>query len=131
MPRVGTGGADVVYDCVGSEDSIADALAVVRPGGRVVLVGMPGTVALDLTPLWHREIALVGAYAYGDERLPDGTARRSFDLAMELVAEADLGRLLSATYPLARYADAVAHAAEAGRRGAVKVAFDLRGEKHR
>jgi hypothetical protein len=47
------------------------------------------------------------------------------------VAEADLGRLLSATYPLARYADAVAHAAEAGRRGAVKVAFDLRTEKER
>jgi hypothetical protein len=35
-------------------------------------------------------------------------------------------RLLSATYPLDDYQDAIAHAAAAGRRGAVKVAFDLR-----
>jgi hypothetical protein len=38
---------------------------------------------------------------------------------------------VSATYPLARYDDAIRHAAEAGRRGAVKVAFDLRDEKER
>jgi hypothetical protein len=35
-------------------------------------------------------------------------------------------RLLSATYPLSDYEDAIAHAAAAGRRGATKVAFDLR-----
>jgi hypothetical protein len=43
----------------------------------------------------------------------------------------DLGRLVSATYPLDRYRDAVEHAAQAGPRGAVKIAFDLRNEKER
>ena len=43
----------------------------------------------------------------------------------------DLGRLVSATYPLARYKEAIEHAADAGRRGAVKIAFDLRPEKER
>ncbi len=42
---------------------------------------------------------------------------------------AGLGRLVSATYTLDRYAEALAHAADAGRRGAVKIAFDLRGER--
>jgi hypothetical protein len=42
------------------------------------------------------------------------------------VAEAGLERLLSATYPLARYTEAIEHAATAGARGAVKIAFDLR-----
>jgi threonine dehydrogenase-like Zn-dependent dehydrogenase len=126
-----TGGADVVIDCVGSADSLADALAVVRPRGRVVVAGMPGQVSLDLTGLWHREIAMIGAYTYGTESLPDGTNRRTFDLAFELAAEADLGRLVSATYPLRRYRDAIEHAAAAGSRGAVKVAFDLRDEKER
>ena len=37
----------------------------------------------------------------------------------------DLGRLVSATYPLDDHVDAIAHAASAGRRGAVKIAFDL------
>jgi len=120
-----TGGVDVVFDCVGSSSSIAEALAVTRPGGRIVLVGMPGQVRVDLAPLWHREISLIGAYAYGVEER--GAALVStFDLAFELVAACDLGRLVSAHYPLERYEEAVKHAASAGRRGSVKVVFDLR-----
>jgi hypothetical protein len=44
---------------------------------------------------------------------------------------AGLSRLVSATYSLDRFADAIEHAANAGRRGAVKIAFDLRPEKRR
>jgi NADPH:quinone reductase-like Zn-dependent oxidoreductase len=95
------------------------------------MVGMPGHVEVDLTGLWQREITLVGAYAYGTETLAGGSTRRTFDLAFELVASAQLGRLVSATYPLSRYPEAVAHAAAAGPRGAVKIAFDLRNEKER
>ena len=122
-----TSGVDVTVDCVGSDASLDSALAVTAPGGSIILVGMPGEVKVDLTPLWQREIALRGSYAYGREH--DG--RRTFDLAFELVREARLGRLVSATYPLDRFADAIRHASEAGRRGAVKVAFDLRAEKER
>ena len=74
---------------------------------------------------------LEGVYTYGLERLPDGSEHRTFALAFDLVASADLARLVSATYPLAQYRRAIEHAADAGRRGAVKVAFDLRGEKER
>jgi threonine dehydrogenase-like Zn-dependent dehydrogenase len=125
--RTLTGGADVVVDCVGSAESLSEALAVVRPRGRIVLVGMPGHVSLDLTPLWHREVQLTGAYAYGRE----AGGARTFQLAADLVAEAELGRLVSALYPLERYTEAIEHAASAGRRGAVKVAFDLRGPLRR
>jgi len=130
-----TGGADVVIDCVGTSDSIAEALAIVRPRGRVVLVGMPASVTVELTGLWHREVELVGAYAYGTEDAGPtddlGTRQHTFELAFALVADADLGRLLTATYPLDRWQDAIAHASAAGRRGAVKVAFDLRKENAR
>jgi threonine dehydrogenase-like Zn-dependent dehydrogenase len=126
-----TGGADIVIDCVGSEASITEALRIVKPRGRITLVGMPNNVSLNLTNLWHRETKLVGAYAYGTETMADGTTRRTFDMAMDLVQSADLGRLVSATYPLRDYRDALEHAATSGRRGAVKVAFDLRNEKER
>jgi len=120
-----TGGVDIVVDCVGSMDSLEQCLEVVRPGGRVLLVGMPGVVRVDLAPLWQREIELRGAYAYGTEDRPEGP-RPTFALALELVREARLGRLVSARYPLESYEDAVAHAGAAGRRGAVKIVFDLR-----
>ena len=117
-----SGGIGAVVDCVGSEASLSQALGVVAPGGTVHVVGMPGVTTLDLTALWHREVSLRGAYAY---------TREDFDAAVELVRAADLGRLVTATYPLARYRDAIEHAANAGSRGAVKIAFDLRDEKER
>jgi threonine dehydrogenase-like Zn-dependent dehydrogenase len=125
-----TDGIDVVIDCVGNASSIEQALRIVRPGGRIILVGMPGHESLDLTALWHREVSLQGAYAYGVELLPDGKSVRTFDLAMQLVVSADLGRLVTATYPLDHWRDAIEHAANAGARGAVKIAFDPRSTKH-
>ena len=116
-----TGGADVTYDCVGSSDSIGTSISMTRPGGTIVLVGMPATVTVDLTPLWQQQIRLQGAYAYGVE--PRLNRVRTFPAAMELVARLDLGRLVSARYPLARFRDALDHAAHAGARGAVKIAF--------
>jgi len=127
-----TGGASLVFDCVGSSQSLASALAVVEPGGTIVLLGMPGEVKVDLTGLWQREVSITGAYAYGTEQLvspASGQPRRTFDLSFELVADAGLERLVSALYPLNRYREAIEHAADAGRRGATKVAFDLRTSK--
>jgi threonine dehydrogenase-like Zn-dependent dehydrogenase len=132
-----SGGADVVLDCVGSAESIAASLAMVRPRGTVSLVGMPGRVTVDLAPLWHREVRLAGAYAYGTERSPTAAAGESgdvrngarlptFALAFEVAGAQQTGRLVSATYPLTRFEEAVAHAGSAGRRGSVKIAFDVR-----
>ncbi len=126
-----SGGADVTIDAVGNATSITTSLSITRPRGRIVLLGMPGVTKVDLTPLWHRETELVGAYTYGTEHLPDGGSATSFAMAFDLVREADLGRLVSATYPLDRYRDALRHAAEAGPRGAIKIAFDLRDVKRR
>ncbi|MDQ2650792.1 MAG: zinc-binding dehydrogenase [Actinomycetota bacterium] len=117
-----TGGIEAVVDCVGSPDSLAQALRIAAPGSTIHVVGMPGNTTVDLTPLWQREINLRGAYAY---------ERPDFDTALQLVRDHELDRLLSATYPLKAYEDAIAHAASAGRRGAVKIAFDLRSEKER
>jgi threonine dehydrogenase-like Zn-dependent dehydrogenase len=147
-----SGGADIVLDCVGSAESIAQSLAMVRPRGTVALVGMPGKVTVDLAPLWHREVRLAGAYAYGRESVlagmagaataagsKKGAANRkatpapvgvpTFELAFEVAAAHGTGRLVSATYPLTRFEEAIAHAGAAGRRGAVKIAFDL-GKGH-
>ena len=117
-----TCGIDAVIDCVGSADSIAQALQVVAPGGEIVMLGMPGVTTVDLTSLWHREVRLRGSYAYTSE---------DFAAAFDLVRELSLEQLLSATYTLDRYREAVEHASAAGRRGAVKIAFDLRNERNR
>lgn len=142
-PGPPTSGADVVFDCVGSADSIRLALEAVRPRGRVVLVGMPGPARLDLALAWYREVELLGAYTYGTERVTEegmlapagagpGTRQvRTFELALDLAERLHLGELVSAVYPLERFDEALAHAGSAGRRGAVKVALDPRPRRRR
>ena len=117
-------GAHATIDAVGTATSLTTALSITRPRGRVVMMGMPGEVTVDLTGLWHRETELVGAYTYGTETLADGRRVRTFDLALETASAIEVEQWLSATYALVDHVDAIAHAAEAGRRGAVKVAFD-------
>jgi threonine dehydrogenase-like Zn-dependent dehydrogenase len=36
------GGAEIIFECVGSDASLDDSLRLARNGGRVVVVGMPG-----------------------------------------------------------------------------------------
>ena len=124
-------GAHVTIDAVGNSDSIALSLRMTRPRGRIVLMGMPSEVTADLTGLWHRETQLMGAYTYGTETLPNGTKQRTFLMAIELANEIRAEQMLSATYPLSEYQQALRHASEAGARGAIKVAFDMRQEKLR
>ncbi len=73
-----TDGVELVVDCVGTADSLTQALQVVAPGGQILVVGMPGHTTLDLTSLWHRESSISGCYAY---------TRPDFERALELVAE--------------------------------------------
>lgn len=123
-----SGGADVTIDAVGNSASLADAIAVTRPRGRIVLSGMPGSVQVDLAPVWHRETEIVGSYTYGTEHLPDGTETHTFPLAMQLIEELELERLVSAHYRLDDYRRAIRHAMSAGELGATKIVFDLRDE---
>jgi len=119
------GGADITFECVGRADSLSDAVRFTREGGVVVAVGMPGDERVDWAAIWQRELTVMGAYAYGSE--PKHKGRRTFELALEAAPELRLERLVGPLFSLGDYRDAVAYAMSAGRLGAVKVAFDLRG----
>jgi threonine dehydrogenase-like Zn-dependent dehydrogenase len=110
------GGFDAVLDCVGSGASIEGAITAVRPRGRVVLVGMPGTVSADLALAWQREIEIRGAYGY----------ERDFPAAIELAGRVRPGRLVARSWPLRDYRAALEDAPRAARAGRVKTVFDLR-----
>jgi len=118
------GGVDVSIDCVGSRSSLELCLRTTRAGGRVVMTGLP-TAGADLTPLWFRELELVGAYASGTERV-NGDERRTFELAVDLAADAPIEGVVGAVYPLRDWRRAIDHALDAGRLGTAKVVFDPR-----
>ena len=119
------GGADVTFECVGRADSLNDAVRFTRAGGTVVAVGMPGEEKVDWAPIWQRELTVMGAYAYGTE--PKRKGKSTFELALEAAPNLHLEKLTGPLFGLGDYKDAITYAMSAGRLGAVKVAFDLRG----
>jgi threonine dehydrogenase-like Zn-dependent dehydrogenase len=120
------GGADRVFECVGSAGTMEDAVRLARPGGVATLVGMPSARScLDLTALWYKEVSLAGTYAYGIEE-HSGEKVNSFELAMKVAPEIKLETLVGPGFRLSEYRRAVGAARTAGRNGHVKVVFDHR-----
>jgi threonine dehydrogenase-like Zn-dependent dehydrogenase len=126
------GGVDMAFECTGTPSGLNTALRLVRAGGTVVLSGMPAG-AVDLTPLWYRELRLIGAYASrsgpesGSRQPPHpGTAEGAdFATALRLAGSPVLDGYVDTRYPLGRWREALNHAVNAGQLGTVKVAFDL------
>ena len=59
------GGADVVFEVLGSEQTFTQALGMVRDGGRLVAIGIApaGTMApVEITRLVRRSLHVVGSY---------------------------------------------------------------------
>ncbi|MGO9309344.1 MAG: zinc-dependent alcohol dehydrogenase [Spirochaetia bacterium] len=86
-------GADLAFEAVGVSAALQSALASVRKGGRLVLVGnVSPKVDLPLQSVVTREIALLGACASQGE----------FPACLDLVARGriDLDSLISAAAPL-------------------------------
>lgn len=59
-------GTDVVFDCVGTSQSLEDAIACVRPGGQIIIVANPkGDVALSKDIYWkilRKQIRVSGTW---------------------------------------------------------------------
>jgi threonine dehydrogenase-like Zn-dependent dehydrogenase len=68
-------GADSVLECVGTGAAMQQALASVRPGGRVGFVGIPHGVELDAGQMFARNVTVGGGVApvraYLEELLAD------------------------------------------------------------
>lgn len=128
MPVVGdevyaAGGFAFVFDCVGSESSLAQSLRFASPRGRVVLLGCAGQLEkLDLTFLWARELRVQGFVGYGMEEW-DGQRRHTFGVTLERMA-ADpgaLAQMVTHVFPLEQYRDALRAAYDHRRSKSVKV----------
>ena len=106
-------GADVVFEASGSPKAWDGMLRSVRPGGALVLVGLPpGPVPFDVNAAIAKELRIETVFRYANV----------FDRALALIAagKVDLKPLVSGTYPFADAVAAFERAAE-GRPADVKL----------
>jgi threonine dehydrogenase-like Zn-dependent dehydrogenase len=64
-------GADSVLECVGSEESMMQAIKSTRPGGSIGYVGVPHGMKLDVFPMFFHLVRLHGGPAPVRRYLPD------------------------------------------------------------
>lgn len=126
-PKFVEGGPSLVYDCVGGAGTVQDALALTREEGRIVITGAAAASKVDLTRLWHRQLRMTGVMVYGPVR-HDGRTRDIFDATLDLIRGDDLDRfsLLTHTFELEEYRDAIRVALGKDAHGAIKVGFRVR-----
>ena len=110
-------GADIVFEASGSAKAFDGLFDLVRPGGAVVLVGMPvDPVPFDVVGAQVKEARIETIFRYANVH-----AR-----AIELIAsgKVDLKPLISGTFPFEQSIEAVERAAS-GRPGDVKLQIKM------
>lgn len=108
---------DIGFEVSGAPSALATHFRVVRPGARIVQVGMlpPGDVPVPINVLQSREIELIGAFR----------AHMEFDQAVRALAtrQIDVRPILSAEFPLDEVLDAFELAVDRNRALKVHIAF--------
>ncbi|MBD3213158.1 MAG: alcohol dehydrogenase catalytic domain-containing protein, partial [Candidatus Lokiarchaeota archaeon] len=75
-------GIDVVFECVGVEQSIRDAIEIVRKGGKIIVVGVFGEeTKIQMAYVQDRELELIGSLMY---------TRRDFTEAVQMLANKEV-----------------------------------------
>jgi D-xylulose reductase len=112
-------GADIVFEASGSSKAFDGIFDLPRPGGCLVLVGMPvEPVAFDVVSAAAKEVRIETVFRYANV----------FDRAIAMIAsgKVDLKPLISATFPFEESVAAFERAAE-GRPGDVKLQIKMDG----
>lgn len=121
------GGVRVVYDTITSSTTINQALRMTLGKGVVVILGLAALPeGVDWTPIWLKEIKVIGSLTYGTEVFK-GKSADTFARAVELLAKrkADLTPVKPRKYPLDQYREALIESASKKTSGVVKVSFAL------
>jgi threonine dehydrogenase-like Zn-dependent dehydrogenase len=127
LPMAHPGAVDVVYDTVGKPETFEVGVRVLVARGTLVKAGVHAPGRWEWSPLYFKEIALVGSNAFGFEEI-EGRRQHAMAHYFDLVADGrvDLRPMLTHTFRLAQWRDAFLAIANQGESGAVKVALDLR-----
>ncbi len=119
------GGADVVYDTVSSPETLAVGLRAVRSRATIVALGVEPPRRFEWTPLYFKEVSLVGSNGFGIEEW-DGRRQHAMEWYFEFVRakRIDVTPIITHRFPLDAYQAAFMACYRQGKHEAVKVLFD-------
>jgi len=118
------GALDVVYDTVGSPETVEVGVRVAGSRGAIVVTGVEAPRRFEWTPLYFKEITVIGSNAFGVEEF-EGHRRHAMEHYLDLVRarRIDGTAIITHRFTLADWRRALLACGDQGRSGAVKVLF--------
>lgn len=119
------GGVDIIYDSVGLPESVEVGVRITATRGRIVVTGVEMPKRFEWTPLYFKEIALIGSNAFAVEAY-EGRRQHAMEWYFEFIRtkRIDVTPIITHRYRLDAYKDAFMTCYDQGRSGAVKVLFE-------
>jgi threonine dehydrogenase-like Zn-dependent dehydrogenase len=119
-------GVNVIYDTVGTAETLEVGVRVADPCARIVITGVGAPSRFEWTPLYFKEVELVGSNAFGIEEV-DGTRSHAMEHYLRLVADGRVEPTSVITHHLRldQYREAFLMTRAKSRHRAVKAVFDF------
>lgn len=123
----GRPGVRVVYNTVGTAESLEVGVRIAGPRATVVMSGVDTPARFEWSPHYFKEINLVGSNAFGVEEW-NGVRKHAMEHYLDLVRakRVDVTPILTHRFVLDDYREAFRTTHNQGETGAVKVLFDFR-----
>ena len=119
-------GPAVVYDTIGSTETVETSLRLLATGGTLIVSGVEPPKRFEWTPLYFKELRVVGSNGFGVEEV-GGVAKHAMLHYFDFVSDGlDLTPVITHRFPLARWDEAVLAVKDSRRTGAVKVLLEPR-----
>jgi len=117
-------GPAVVYDTIGSVETVETSLRLLQTGGTLVVSGVEPPKRFEWTPMYFKELRVIGSNGFGVEEV-GGVRKHAFEHYFDFVeAGLDLTAVVTHRFALARWDEAVLALADSRHTGAVKVLFE-------
>jgi len=117
-------GPAVVYDTIGSTETVETSLRLVATGGTLVVSGVEPPKRFEWTPLYFKELRVIGSNGFGVEEV-GGVAKHAMEHYFDFIADGlDLTPVITHRFLLARWGEAVLALKDSRRTGAVKVLLE-------
>jgi threonine dehydrogenase-like Zn-dependent dehydrogenase len=117
-------GPAVVYDTIGSIETVETSLRLLATGGTLVVSGVEPPKRFEWTPLYFKELHVIGSNGFGVEEV-GGVAKHAMQHYFDFIADGlDLIPVITHRFPLERWDQAVLTVKNSRRTGAVKVLLE-------
>lgn len=119
------GGVDRVYDTVATAGTLEVGVRILRPHGTLVMVGVATPARFEWTPIYFKELAILGASGYGIETV-DSARDHAFRLYLDLASRrrVEPGPLVTHTMPMQDFRQGFRTAREKATYRSIKVLLE-------